>query len=45
MKLVKHSGNIRWKVHKQAWNLHEIEFTFMCVIIGFFFLNYDFLIL
>ena len=27
MKLVEYSGNIGWKVHELAWNLHEIGFA------------------
>ena len=29
MKLVEHSCSIGWKVHEQAWNMHEIEFALM----------------
>ena len=29
MKLVEHYGNISKKVHKVAWNLHEIDFAIM----------------
>ena len=38
MKLVEHSGNIGWKVHELAWNLHEIEFA----LFGDFFTKEDF---
>ena len=27
MKLVEHFSDIGWKVHEQAWDLHEIEFA------------------
>lgn len=29
VKLIKHFGSSGWKVHKLAWNLHEIAFAFM----------------
>ena len=27
MKLIEYFGNIDWKIHELAWNLHEIEFA------------------
>ena len=33
MKLVAHFGDIGWKVHELAWNLHEIEFMHFCELI------------
>ena len=29
MKLVKHYGNIGWKVHELAWPLHKIKFELL----------------
>ena len=29
MKLVEHLGNIGWKVHELACNLHEMEFALL----------------
>ena len=33
MKLVKHFGNMGWKVHGLAWNLHKIGFGLRRVIL------------
>ena len=29
MKLVEYSSNNGWRVHKLAWDLHEVEFAHM----------------
>ena len=26
MRLLEHSGNIGWKVHELAWNVHKLKF-------------------
>jgi hypothetical protein len=29
MNLIEYYGNMSWKVHEVAWNLHEIDFAIM----------------